>query len=96
MSILASFTACLTVKNIIFCIVVGIVVGIVGGFIKDEMTKKSHSLIALMIIGIVFAYIGIVLVANKYTLFSVRAILAGIGGAVIGVLIVGSAVPGRG
>lgn len=96
MSFLSALTACLTLKNIIFCVIAGIVIGIVAAFIRDEVTHKSHSMIASIIIGILFAYLGLVCVAGKFALFSIPAILAGVAGAVLGELIVGSALPGRG
>lgn len=91
-----SLAACLTLKNIIFCVVAGIVIGVVTGFIKDEITGKVHSMLAFIIIGILFAYLGLAWIAGRYTLFSIQAILAGVAGAVIGELTVGSAIPGRG
>lgn len=92
----ASLAAGLTWKNIIFCVVVGIVTGAVTGFIKDEVTGKSHSLLAFLVIGILFTYLGLACVAGGYALFSIQAILAGVAGAVVGEITVGSAIPGRG
>lgn len=80
--------ACLNLKTIIFCIVAGIIIGIAAAFIKDELTHKVHSMTALIIIGILFAYLGITCIYAKYgcTLFSVPAIAGGILAAIVGEL----------
>ncbi|MCD8105588.1 MAG: hypothetical protein LUF35_11470 [Lachnospiraceae bacterium] len=96
MAFFSALRLCLTTQNIIFCVIAGIVVGFIAWMIRDIMrddSSHSYSLIGHMIVGIIFAYIGLAIAYNRWdaTLFSVQAIACGVIAAAAGALIVGSA-----
>lgn len=90
-SIIASLQACLTLKCILAWAIVGIVVGIGAWVIREVASDGSYSLVAHLIIGIVFAFLGLAASALKFELLSIPAVAISVLISAFGEVIVGSA-----